>query len=82
LSEVKTFRISCSVKFGFRELPVVKEVRALTREEALEKFYSEVGSNHKLKRKQLKNISIEEIKLEEVKSQSLKILLELVESYG
>ncbi|MHC1564099.1 MAG: eL20 family ribosomal protein [Candidatus Hecatellaceae archaeon] len=45
-----------------------KEVRALTVEEALEKFYCDAGSNHKLKRCQIKNILVEEIKPEEAKS--------------
>ncbi len=82
MSEVKIYRIKGYAKFGFRMLEVVKEVRALTREEALEKFYSEVGSNHKLKRRQIRNIVIEEIKPEEVRSQTMKMLLELVSSYG
>jgi len=68
LSEVKTFRVSGWVSQGFRALKLFKEVRALTVEEALEKFYCDAGSNHKLKRCQIKNILVEEIKPEEAKS--------------
>ncbi|RLI30147.1 50S ribosomal protein L18a [Candidatus Bathyarchaeota archaeon] len=74
MSEVKTFRVSCQVKLGFRTLSFYKEVRALTVEEALEKFYSDVGSNHKLKRSQLKKIRVEEIKPEEARSPVIRML--------
>lgn len=68
LSEVKTFRISGWVSRGFGTLKLFKEVRALTVKEALEKFYNDVGSNHKLKRCQIKNIMVEEIKPEEARN--------------
>ena len=74
LSEVKTFRVKCTVKFGFRKLTVFKEVRALKVEEALEKFCSEIGSNYKLKRCQLKNIVIEEIRPEQAKNPVIRML--------
>jgi len=74
LGEVKTFRVSATVNLGVRKLKLFKEVRALTVEEALEKFYSDVGSNHKLKRSQLKNLSVEEIRPEEARSPLIRML--------
>ncbi|RLI26673.1 MAG: 50S ribosomal protein L18a [Candidatus Hecatellales archaeon] len=64
LSEVKTFRVSGWVSRGFRTLQLFKKVRALTVEEALEKFYSDVGSNHRVKRSQIKNVRVEEVREE------------------
>ncbi len=52
MDEVKTFRVECEAKFGFRSLLFVKEVRGLNEEEVLEKVYSEIGSRNKLKRNQ------------------------------
>ncbi|MEZ0394274.1 MAG: 50S ribosomal protein L18Ae [Desulfurococcaceae archaeon] len=43
----------------------VKEVRALNEREALEKVYSILGSNHKVKRRHVKIESVEEITPEE-----------------
>jgi large subunit ribosomal protein LX len=74
LSEVKTLRIKGEVKLGFRLVPFVKEVRALSREEALEKVYNEIGGRNKLKRKQLKILAVEEIKPEEIKDPQLRAL--------
>ncbi|WP_309492587.1 50S ribosomal protein L18Ae [Candidatus Hecatella orcuttiae] len=74
MSEVKTLRIKGEVKLGFRLVPFVKEVRALSREEALEKVYNEIGGRNKLKRKQLKILAVEEIKPEEIKDPQLRAL--------
>ena len=74
LSEIKTFRVSGLIRQGFRTLELFKEVRALTVEEALEKFYSDVGSNHKLKRSQIRNVKVEEIKPEEAKNPIIRML--------
>jgi len=47
-----------------------KDIRALDKEKALEKFYSILGS-HNIKRCQIKIVEIKEIPPEEIKSRSL-----------
>ncbi len=47
-----------------------KDVRAVDRDKALEKFYSILGSQN-LKRSQIKIVSIEEIPPEEIKDRRL-----------
>lgn len=74
MGEVKTYRVSGVVKKGFRLMKLFKEVRALTVEEALEKFYSDVGSNHRLKRLQIRDVRVEEIKPEEAKNPVIRML--------
>ncbi len=55
----------------------VKEVTALKPEQALEKIYSLLGSNHKLKRRHIKILSIKEIPPEEAQDQKVLYLLGL-----
>ena len=50
MSEVKTFRISGKMRLNIDWVPFSKEIRALKEEHALEKLYSLLGSNHKVKR--------------------------------
>ncbi len=50
MSEVKTFRISGKMRLKLDWIPFSKEIRALKEEHALEKLYSLLGSNHKVKR--------------------------------
>ena len=63
MSEVKIFRITGRMLVSHDRFPTwqkfTKEVRALTKEQALEKVYSILGSNHKLRRK---HIVVEEVK--------------------
>ncbi|MCD6409357.1 MAG: 50S ribosomal protein L18a [Candidatus Verstraetearchaeota archaeon] len=50
MSEVKTFRISGKMRLSIDWVPFSKEIRALKEEHALEKLYSLLGSNHKVRR--------------------------------
>jgi len=73
LSEVKTYRVEGVVRRGFRSLTFVMEVRGLSEKEALKKFYDEVGSRNKLKRKQIKILGMKEINPAEAKSPVIRL---------
>lgn len=81
MSEVKVFRVEGYMLISHDRLPTwqkfTKEVRALTKEEALEKVYSVLGSNHKLKRYHIRITRIEEISPEEARSPLIRHLSEL-----
>ena len=77
LSNVKTFRVKGSTKSGFRTLPFSKELRGLNEKEVTEKFYDEICSRNKLKRKALKIQSVEEIKPENIKNPSVRAFAEV-----
>lgn len=78
MGEVKTFRVSGMMLIGHDRLPrwqsFTKEVRALSKEEALEKVYSLLGSAHKLKRYHIKIVSISEIDPEEAEDKFIRDL--------
>ncbi len=76
-SEVKIYRIIGEYKKNLMKIRFSKEVRALKPEDALEIALSEVGSNHKVKRKDIKILEIKEIKPEEVKSVLIRSILGL-----
>ena len=61
MSEVKTLRVSGEIIGRFRPLRFIKDVRALSEREAIEKVYNEVAAKHKLKRYQVKIKKIETI---------------------
>lgn len=81
MSEVKIFRVEGYMLISHDRFPTwqrfSKEVRGLTKEEALEKVYSILGSHHKLKRYHIKVTRIEEISPEEARSPVVKHLSEL-----
>ena len=70
MSEVKIFRISGKMLLSHDRFPVWGKfsiyVRALKKDHALERVYSELGSRHKLKRYHIKVENIEEVPLENV----------------
>ena len=78
MSEVKVYRIYGFALFSHDKLPewrkFVVEIRAIKKEHALEKLYSEFGSRHKLKRSHIKVVKIEEISPEEARSRYIKTL--------
>ena len=74
MSEVKTFRVVCKAKVGFRVLTFSKEVRGLSLEEALEKVYSDIGSRNKLKRNEIKIVKVEEINPAEAKNPLIRMI--------
>ncbi|MEM2739255.1 MAG: 50S ribosomal protein L18Ae [Candidatus Bathyarchaeia archaeon] len=59
MGEIKTFKITCSYRVGIFKTKLTKEIRALSLEDALEKLYSDVGSHHKVKRRNLKVENVE-----------------------
>ncbi|MEM4428093.1 MAG: 50S ribosomal protein L18Ae [Zestosphaera sp.] len=80
-SEVKTYRVNGVALFSpdrtrsWQKFSL--EVRALNREEALEKVYSLMGSRHKLKRKHIKILDVIEISPEEAEKRIVKELAQL-----
>ena len=77
LSKVTTFRVKGSTKSGFRILNFSKELRGLSEEEVTEKFYDEICSRNKLKRKALKIQSVEKIKPADIKNPSVRAFAEV-----
>ncbi len=78
MSEVKIFRVEGYMLISHDKYPTwqkfSKEVRALTKEQAIEYVYSVLGSNHKLRRKHIKITSVKEISLDEVRDRKIAAL--------
>lgn len=74
MGEVKVFRIRGEIRKPTYQTTFVKELRALKREEALEKIYAEFGSRHRVKRFHLRIASVEEIGAEEAEDPSVRKL--------
>lgn len=70
MSEVKVFRVSGRMMLSHDRFPEWRKftvyVRALKKEHAIEKVYSDLGSRHKLKRYHIKIEEVREVSLEEV----------------
>ena len=69
--EIKTYRIKASYKIQRRKFYVYKEIRDTSLENALERFFSEIGSRG-IKRTAMTIEEIVEVKPEEIKSEKLK----------
>ncbi len=65
---VKIFRVKGWFKQPWQRCTFVKELPALSEQQALERIYSEVGSKHKVKRNLIHIEEITEIKPEEIKN--------------
>ncbi len=78
MSEVKIFRVEGYMLISHDRYPTwqkfYKEVRALTKDQAIEYVYSVLGSNHKLRRKHIKITSVKEISLDEVRDRRIAAL--------
>ncbi len=78
MSEVKIFRVEGYMLISHDRYPTwqkfSKEVRALTKDQAIEYVYSVLGSNHKLRRKHIKITSVKEISLDEVRDRRIAAL--------
>lgn len=68
MSEVKVFRVTGEIRKPNLQTAFRKEVRAVKREDAVEKIYTEIGSKHRAKRFQIKIINVEEVPSEEIES--------------
>ncbi len=76
LSEVKIFRVKGEINKPDNKMNFSKDVRALKPEDAVEKTYTDIGGQHKVKRFYMKVTSVEEIKKDEVKDQIVRALSE------
>jgi len=74
-SEVKIYRVEGLMLISHDRYPTwqkfTKEVRALNEKQALEKVYSILGSNHKLKRHHIQVERVYEIKPEEATNRQI-----------
>jgi len=79
--EVKVFRVSGVALFSPDSIriwqPFTIDVRALKKEDAIEKVLSELGSRHKLKRSHIKILEVKEISPEQAKYRYIRKLEEL-----
>jgi len=79
--DVKVYRVTGLALFSPDKLRkwqrFVVEVRAVKKEDAIEKILSDLGSRHKLKRAHIKIISVAEISPEEAKSKFVRDLEKL-----
>ncbi|MCY0868852.1 MAG: 50S ribosomal protein L18Ae [Desulfurococcus sp.] len=79
--EVKTYRVTGYMLVSHDKYPTwqkfTKELRGINEKEVLEKLYSILGSNHKLKRYHIRVERIEEIDPSEARSHSIRHILSL-----
>ena len=59
---MKNFIITGEIKKRFMKIPFEKEIVDISKENALEKIFSELGSKHKAKRFEIKIIEVKEKK--------------------
>jgi len=74
---MKAFRVTGIFQMGSRMVDFSKEVVAETKDIAVEKTYSEIGSNHRTKRKKINIANIAEIKKEELTNVFLREMMEV-----
>ncbi len=65
MSEVKIFRVSGEINKPNLKTTFKKEIRAMNKENAMDRVYMEIGSKHRAKRFQIKILKVEEINPEE-----------------
>jgi len=73
---VKIFRIMGWFKQGLYRQRFTRELLALSKEQALERIYSDVGSKHRVKRNLIHIEEAVEVKPEEVKNPQVLAMLE------
>lgn len=73
---MKVFRINGWFKHDFGRQQFTRELLALSKEQALERVYSQVGSRHKVVRNLIHIEDVVEIKPEEVKDPRVLAILE------
>ncbi len=72
---MKIFRVKGWFRTTWQKQMFVKELPALSEQQALERVFSEVGSKHKVKRRLIHIEEITEIKPEEAKDPRLKAVV-------
>ncbi len=79
--EVKVYRVKGVALFSPDSIrvwqPFTIDVRAVKKEDAIEKVLSELGSRHKLKRYHIRILDVKEIRPEEAKYKYIKKLEEI-----
>ncbi len=78
MSSVKVFRIKAVINRGGREsFEITREFRATKQDDAIESFYSLLGSWHGVKRRMITIKNVEEISsLEEIRNPLIKEMME------
>lgn len=76
MMKVKIFRIEGAIKKAGNVVPFAKDIRALKEEDAVEKIYTDLGSQHQAKRFQIKIVSVKEISLEDTQDTMIRELSE------
>lgn len=71
---VKIFRVEGTIHSPSYQTNFLKDVRAVKPEDAIEKIYMELGSQHRVKRIHLKVLSIKEISVDETEDSVIKAL--------
>ena len=74
--EVKIFRVKGIITKLNYVMPFSKYVRALKMEDAIEKVYSDFGSQHRVKRFHMRINSVDEVSVEETEDQIIRELSE------
>ena len=69
--EIRNYRITAKYRIQKREILFRKDIRAIDKQRAVEKFYDYPGSQN-LRRSQIKIIEIKEISPEEIKNRKLR----------
>lgn len=72
----KVFRIKGHFKKKKKKLEFIKEVPSNSKDRAIERLYSELGSKHAVKRNLIKISNVEEIKPEEAEDPNIRELVE------
>jgi len=73
---MKVYRIIGKFKMGSNFVDFTKEMVSNSKDEAIEKILSDIGSQHRTKRKGIKIESIRELKIEEVDDLYVREMLE------
>lgn len=73
---MQVYRVAGWFKQGFNRQNFTRELIAITKEQALERIYSEFGSRHKLKRNQINIEEVTEIRVEEITDPKILAMLE------
>jgi large subunit ribosomal protein LX len=64
LIQVKLFKIKGDLRKRGEKLPFHQEIRAVKKEDALQRLYAEMGSRHKARRFDIRINSVEEVSTE------------------
>jgi large subunit ribosomal protein LX len=70
--EVKVFRVTGEINKPNLKTSFAKEMVVAKPEHAVEKVYAEIGSQHRVKRFQIKILNVEEVPPEEIENPILK----------